>query len=339
MIYQFDEDWNGTVIAESAEPGMDEYIGLRFPASDVPKQARALYLKNAYRLIPTREYTPLRLYPVINPITGAFLDLSDCNLRSVAAVHLEYLKNMGVMASMSIRIIKDNALWGLISCHHRTEKYLDFETCTIFELLSNIISAKITSIQSNEVFSLNDRLRDTNSRLMKQVYAQSDIQKGIFGKDLSVLDLLNAGGAALVNSRQVTTMGQVPSSEHIRDIVYWLESKHINDIYHIANLAEVYEHADLFTDVASGIIVLPINPQQGEYIIGFRPEVVQEVNWGGNPNEAINFEKDNSTYHPRNSFHLWQQTVKNTSAPWTDGEVRAAEEFRDFIAGYIMKTQ
>ncbi|HEY0676731.1 MAG TPA: GAF domain-containing protein [Chitinophagaceae bacterium] len=331
MIYQFDEDWNGVVIAEAAEPDMDPYLGLRFPASDIPKQARDLYLKNAYRLIPTREYQPVRLYPVINPKTGAFIDLSDCNLRSVAAVHLEYLKNMGVTASMSTRILRDNKLWGLISCHHRTEKYLDYETCSLFELMSIIISGKLGSIQNHELYSFNSRLKSIQSSLMKQVYETDDLYDGLFKRDVSLLELLNAGGAALVDTKQVRVIGNAPSKDQIREMVYWLQSNSLSNVFHVTNLGDVYEPAQSYTDVASGIIVIPGNDNRGEYIIGFRPEVVREVNWGGNPNEAINFEKDQVSYHPRNSFRLWQQVVKNTSLPWLPGEVMVAEDFRKYV--------
>lgn len=331
MLYQFDEDWNGTTIAEVMEPGMTPYLGLRFPASDIPKQARDLYQKNPYRLIPTREYTPVRMYPVINPVTGAFIDLSDCNLRGVPAVHLEYLKNMEVVASMSTRIIKNEKLWGLISCHHRTAKYLDYEMCSLFELLSGVISSKISSIHNREEFSFNARLNEIQSGLVKQVVESKNLSEGMFDNKFNILQLLNVGGAALVNAKHIQTTGDVPSSEQIQDIVYWIQHNQPDAVYHVNNLAEVYDNAELFSNVASGMIVLPIDVDKGEYIIGFRPEVVQEVNWGGNPNEAINFEKDNLTYHPRNSFKLWQQVVRNTSAPWRDGEIAAAEGFRNFI--------
>ncbi|RYG00256.1 MAG: GAF domain-containing protein, partial [Chitinophagaceae bacterium] len=120
MIYQFDNEWNGHVLAEESEPDMESYLGFTFPASDIPKQARDLYLKNSYRFIPDRNYEPIKIYPVLNPDTQSFIDLSDCNVRGVSAVHIEYLKNMNVVASMSTRIIKDNKLWGLIACHHKT---------------------------------------------------------------------------------------------------------------------------------------------------------------------------------------------------------------------------
>lgn len=331
LIYQFDEDWNGLTIAEIAEPGMTPYLGLRFPASDIPKQARDLYLKNPYRLIPNREYKPVRLYPVINPLTTAFIDLSECNLRSVPAVHLEYLKNMEVMSSMSTRIIRDGRLWGLISCHHRTEKMPDYEMRSLFDLLSNIISSRIATVQNQEAFQFNTRLKAVQAQLMRQVYDKRELSEGIFNSEVSVLELLNAGGAALVSPNRIRTTGEVPSHEQIREMTYWLQSNPSDEVFGVANVGALYEPAQTFTDVASGILVMPINHEKGEFIIGFRPEVIQEVNWGGNPNEAINFEKDNVTYHPRNSFRLWQQVVKNTSLPWQPAEIAAAKEFRDFV--------
>ena len=132
MIYQFDEAWNGDVRAEAMEPGMDAYLGLKFPSSDIPRQARELYRRSPFRLIPDIHYQPVKLYPVINPLVNAFTDLSDSNLRSVAPVHLEYLSNMGVIASMSTRILVEGNLWGLIACHHRTPRYLSFEICALF---------------------------------------------------------------------------------------------------------------------------------------------------------------------------------------------------------------
>lgn len=331
MIYQFDEDWNGTTIAEVSEPGMTEYLGLRFPASDIPKQARDLYLKNPYRLIPNREYKPVKLYPVINPLTTTFLDLSECNLRGVPAVHLEYLKNMGVMSSMSTRIIRDGKLWGLISCHHRTAKHLDYEMCSMFDLLSNIISARIATVQDQEVYRFSSKLKETQASLMQQVYDKRELAAGIFNSEVSVLDLLNAGGAALISPAKIRTVGNVPTQEQIREMTYWLQGNPSEDVVGITNVSDLYEPGQQFSDVASGMIVIPIDQEKGEYIIGFRPEVVQEVNWGGNPNEAINFEKDNVTYHPRNSFKQWQQVVKNTSVPWQPAEIAIAKEFRDFV--------
>jgi len=336
MIYQFDEHWNGIVVAEVAEPDMEPYLGLRFPASDIPQQARALYQKNPYRFIPDREYQPVKLYPVINPLTQAFIDLSDCNLRAVASVHLEYLKNMQVMASMSTRIMVDGKLWGLIACHHREAKFLSYEMCSIFELLSNVISAKIASMQQQDDYVYYDRMKDVQSRLVEQIYS-SNIIGGLTERETTILDLLKAEGAVVCFNKQIETIGKTPDLQFIHDLIFWLQTHNIEKVYAVDNIAEVYDDGYQHSNIASGMIVLPIHAEKGEYIIAFRPEAIQKVDWGGNPNERIQFEENKKNYHPRNSFKLWQQTVKNTSLPWHRQELAIAENFRNILLEYTLK--
>lgn len=337
MLYKFDENWNGEVIAETMEEGMESYLGLHFPASDIPKQARAMYFKNPYRLIPTTDYTPVKIYPVINPSTGAFVDLSSCNLRSVPAVHIEYLKNMGVMASMSTAIIKDEQLWGLISCHHKTEKYLNYEVCSVFELMAGIISSRINVIENKEQANVNASLQQLQSKLMEQVYLEDDPVTALMNHEVDILKLLDCDGAVIKYNRKIQTKGTVPERYEIEDLVMWLQSQQIDKVYSVNSLSSVYENATAYAAVGSGIVVLPIHVEKGEYIIGFRPEVVQNVNWGGNPNEAINFEKNNVTYHPRNSFRLWRQTLEQTSLRWSQDRLDIAESFRNFLIEYTLK--
>lgn len=337
MIYQFDEDWNGTVIAELMEEGLEPYLGLRFPASDIPKQARELYFKNPYRLIPTREYTPAKIYPVINPLTHGFIDLSNCNLRSVPAVHLEYLKNMNVVASMSTAIIKDDRLWGLISCHHHASKYLTFEQCSQFELMASVISLRLASIQNKEALLASTALRDVQQKLVTQVYAAENLIAGLTKYDTTILHLLKCEGAVIVYGRKMETIGATPATSEIKDLIFWLQNLAHNKTFTITDLSHRLDTAEPYTNIASGIIVLPIHQQKGEYIIGFRPEVIETVNWGGNPNEAVNFEPGALKYHPRNSFKLWQQTVKGTSLRWSEEEVAIAESFRNFVIEHTLK--
>jgi light-regulated signal transduction histidine kinase (bacteriophytochrome) len=175
MIYQFDTDWNGEVVAEAMDEDIESYLGLKFPASDIPPQARELYKKTPYRLIPNIDYVPVKLYPVINPLTGAFIDLTNSSLRSVAAIHLEYLKNMEVSASMSTRILKDGLLWGLISCHHRTPKYVSYQVRSLFEMLSSLITSKITAVQNADIFEYKSRTHARLNKVMERIYRKSDL--------------------------------------------------------------------------------------------------------------------------------------------------------------------
>jgi light-regulated signal transduction histidine kinase (bacteriophytochrome) len=337
MVYQFDKDWNGTVVAEEQEPGMESYLGLTFPASDIPRQARAMYLDNPYRMIPNRDYIPVSLYPVINPLTNAFTDLSGCNLRSVPAVHLEYMKNMNIMTSMSCRILKDGQLWGLFSCHHRTAYQLPYEGRALFELLSDIIAARIVSLYYKEEGNEYTKLHDVHTRLVEQVYTTGNLMQGLLGKETNVLQLLNASGAALMYGRRLETIGKVPDRNALKDLFLWLQSSESSQVSQETNLPGVFEPAYQYADLASGMLVIPVQPHKGDYLVAFRPEVIQEVNWGGNPNEAVRFEKDNIQYHPRNSFSIWQQTVRNTALAWKQTEMQMASHLRNFILEYIIK--
>ena len=338
LMYKFDENWNGTVIAEEKDDRLEPYLGQTFPASDVPKQARQLYLKNPYRLIPNREYEPVRLYPVINPVTNSFIDLSDCNLRSVAAVHLEYMKNMGVTASMSIRVIKDDKLWGLISCHHLGEKYLDYEVCSIFEWLSAVISTSISRLLDKEAYELSTSLQQKRAVLTDRVYEENDIAPALFTTEgTNILDLFSATGAAVVLNGRMETIGEVPAKDDMENLMFWLEGKSISKVFTTANLAGLYGDAAAYAGIGSGLLVIPIDSMRGDYLVCFRPEVPETIHWGGNPNEAINFDKDGIKYHPRNSFKLWKETVSQHALPWTAAELELADTLRSFLFEFRTK--
>ena len=337
LIYQFDPKWNGIVIAQAKEDDMDDFMGLRFPASDVPKQARDLYFKNPYRLIPTNNYTPVRILPILNPITQRFTDLSDCNLRSVAVVHLEYLQNMGVEASMSLPIIIDNKLWGLISFHHRTHKNPGQELCSALELLSDIISAQIAARERERFISQKAQLREVHAKLLEQLYSSSGLVEGVLNGKTMLSDLLGLGGAAVLYEGGIWTAGTTPTQQQIKELVSWLRRNKGNESYSTDTLVEEYGRGSEFTASASGLIAIPINAEQGEFILGFRPEVQQTLNWGGNPDKAIQMEDDGKTYHPRNSFAIYKQTVRQTSVPWQEAEIEAAENLRIAVVEKVMK--
>ncbi len=338
LMYRFDDDWNGTVIAEEKDERLEHYLGQTFPASDVPKQARQLYLKNPYRLIPNREYQPLRLYPVINPVTNSFTDLSDANLRGVAAVHLEYMKNMGINASMSIRVIDNGQLWGLISCHHIETKYLDYELCSVFEWLSDVISARITLILNKEDYVKAQELQEKRVALADQVYAEEHILKGLLKQDgAKLMDIFTATGTVVVLDGRMELRGDTPDKDDLENLMLWLEGKNFAEVFSTDHLSGVYEDAGAYSQMASGLLFIPIDSDKGDFIVCFRPEVVLDIQWGGDPNQAINFDKDGKNYHPRNSFKLWVQTVLQHAAPWTRQELEVASSLRNFLFEFRTK--
>ncbi|WEK34025.1 MAG: GAF domain-containing protein [Candidatus Pseudobacter hemicellulosilyticus] len=335
MIYAFDKDWNGNVMAEAMEPDMESYIGFTFPASDIPKPARDLYLRNPYRFIPDKDFKPVKLYPVINPVSGSFLDMSDCNLRAVAAVHVEYLKNMRVQASMSVRLIRDEALWGLIACHHKTARRIDGQLCTILELLSTIISSRLNLLYHQHLRNLSTRLNSSYTELIEDIYQRDDLIQGLLEKQGGILELLDSQGVVITWRNRTWKEGDTPDAGDLEDLLLWLNLKQLRKVYYTDHLAGEYEMPAALQEKISGILVIPINVAQDEYIFLFRRELIKTTNWGGNPAERIFFEADSQIYHPRHSFKLWQEIIKGYSKPWQAEEIMTAENLRSFIFEFL----
>ncbi|TXK31174.1 GAF domain-containing protein [Pontibacter qinzhouensis] len=337
LVYQFDPKWNGVVIAQAKEKDMDDYMDLRFPASDVPRQARELYFRNPYRLIPDKSYKPVRLIPIINPVTNRFTDLSDCNLRSVATVHIEYLTNLGITASMSLPLIINNKLWGLISCHHKTAKHPTYEVRSALELLSDIVAAQLAGKERERTIMTKAELQRVHALLLEDLYTNTNFADGLMLGEPNIAHLLNLTGTAVIYDGGLWTNGQVPNLHEIKELVSWLRRNKTDKLFASSSLPKEYVQSKEYKDVASGLIALPINAEQGEYILGFRTEVLQTIKWGGDPNNAIQMEPDGKSYHPRNSFATYQETVKYTSLPWLQEELEVAETLRSAVLGKIIR--
>jgi chemotaxis family two-component system sensor kinase Cph1 len=338
LLYKFDESWNGTVLAEINSEDIPRYLGLKFPASDIPRKAREMYLKNIYRLIPNRSYQAVKLFPVINSITNTFTDLSECNLRAVPAVHLEYMSNMNLEASLSIRIIKDGELWGLISCHHSTEKQLSYEQCAVFELISTLISNKISSIINHEDYQFERNLQSIRNELIEKMYHQNNFISAFLNKqETNILNLFNASGAVVILNGQIETIGEVISTDQIENLVLWSQAKKIGHVFASDEFSDLYEDADIYKNLASGIIIIPVDFENGDFIFVLRPEIIRTIKWAGNPNEAINFEEDGKKYHPRNSFEVWKEVVKNTADKWHPTEIEMASHLKSVLYEFKMR--
>lgn len=334
MIYRFDKEWNGTVIAEEMEDDMESYYGFTFPASDIPRQARELYLKNPYRYIPDKDFLPVKLYPVMNPLTRGFVDLSDCNVRGVTSVHIEYLTNMGVTASMSTRILHNDNLWGLIACHHKTAREHSYELCSIFELLSHTISSRIFSLHNKEHHEGRNRLQDNYTRLVELIYEEKDLARGL----PTLLSLFNAHGAILVqNGRIKAREGNIPDAGKLEELLLWLHTRQLSKLFSTDHLSGSFDRAANYIDTASGLLAIPAGKNKEDLLLLFRPEVIRTIDWGGDPGGRIVFEKDEKNYHPRHSFKLWRQIVGGSSAPWKEEELAVAETLRSFLYEYSDK--
>ena len=339
MLYRFADDGSGHVIAEAKSERIDSFLGLHYPASDIPKQAKELYRLNLLRIIPDVSYKPAQLEPQLNPVTGAPLDLSRSVLRSISPIHTEYLTNMGVRASMSISLLRDRQLWGLIACHHDSSKQLSYETRTICEFLGQVISFEVGAKADAEDVDYKMQLQTAQSRFINTIANCQSLSEGFAQNPQDLTALVGAGGAVFYERHQVTTFGNTPPLESIADLVTWIDAQIGEDaIYSTNNLVSKYPPLSAYKDVASGLLALRISPIQKTYLLWFRPEVIQTIDWGGEPNKPIEIAEDNTLrLTPRKSFDLWKETVKLKSLPWKACEIEAASELRSRIIGIVLQ--
>ncbi|MBW4554587.1 MAG: GAF domain-containing protein [Trichormus sp. ATA11-4-KO1] len=338
MLYRFDENWSGSVIAEEKPEYLTPYLGLHYPASDIPKQARKLYSQNWLRLIPDANYQPAAIVPTNNPLTDEPLDLSRSVLRSVSPIHIEYMHNMGVTASMSISIMKDGKLWGLIACHHQTPKYIPYEIRNACEFLGQMTSLEMAAKEDSEDVESKIQVKYYHSKLVEYMSLENNFIDGLINKQPNILNLVKAQGAAICFHGNFFTIGSTPAQQDIQDLVEWINQNLHEDIFYTNSLSQVYPEAEKLRDVASGLMVLSISKTQKNYVLWFRPEVVQTVDWGGNPNKPVEVKANGSKHiSPRKSFELWKETVLLKSHPWKSYEVNAALELRSAIIGVVLR--
>ena len=340
MIYRFDDDGAGMVIAESPREDLDKFLGLRYPATDIPQQAKRLYKLNLLRLIKDVNYQQANLIPQLNPQTNEPLDMSLSSLRSVSSLHIEYLQNMGVNASMSVSLLKDKKLWGLIACHHYdSRKAVSYEIRTVCEFLGQIMSFELAAKEENEDLDYKMKLKSIQSRFIDSITQAEDLIDGLSKNPSDLLDLVSASGVAICNNGNLITEGTIPTELQISELASWVETQIGKEIiYHTDSLASVYPEAEKFTDVGSGLIAVFISKVQKTYILWFRPEVIQTVNWGGNPHKSIEVLEDGTVnISPRQSFKLWQETVRNKSLAWKKCEIEATLELRSSIVGILLR--
>ena len=338
MIYQFGTDWTGTVVAEDRNDALPSYLDLRFPASDIPAQARELYRVNRLRLIPDVDYTPVAILPPLNPATGDPLDLSLSVLRSVSPVHLEYMRNMGTPCSMSISIIQDGQLWGLISCHHSSPKrvpgYVRSACDFVAQILAMHLSAKARSNQAVQRV----HVQAIQAALVAAMAGEDFFIDGLKKQTEAMLSFAGASGAAIVYDDRIETLGHCPSQNQIAQIVDWLSTNgNLSDVVSTDSLTKAFKSAEVFAEVASGVLAISISQIHSRYLIWFRPEIVQTVTWGGDPSGKVQLAQDPQRLHPRKSFESWKETVRLQSMPWTEVQIDAARSFRGAIVDIVMR--
>ena len=337
LLYKFDDDGHGEVVAEDKVAEIESYLGLHFPASDIPAPAREMFLANQIRVILDTHEQAVEMIPTKHPLTDRPTDLTLANLRSAAPCHTEYLQNMGVSASLTISLLKDGQLWGMIACHHQTPKSVAYELRKACELLGQVIFAEISTIEQIVDSSYRSKLAHDRSIAIDRMSQAASFVDGLMGYEPNLLDLFAAEGAAVYFGGEWMTIGQTPSPTELDYLVRWLNTNVQDEVFSTDSLSALDPDAKRFKDVASGLLSISLSPQS--YILCFRPEVLSAVNWGGDPHHPFQVvETDgNLFFYPRKSFQLWKETVRLHSLLWKAVEIESAIELRSAIVKIVLR--
>ncbi len=338
MIYRFAEDDSGEVIAESKRENLESFLGLHYPASDIPKQARELYVKSWLRFKVDNDAAPVALVPEINPQTGKPLDMSYAVLRSMSPMHTEYLRNMGVQSTMSLSIIKDEKLWGLVACHHyAAPRYVSHDIRMACEFLEHFLSLQMANKEASENYEYIQHLNKRHSELVELMTRSQDFIQTLVEEGNSFLDWIKADGAAFVVEDEIHLIGKTPPSENVSSIFQWLSENTTDEIYAIDNLPAVCADAAHCRNLAAGVMAMRLSRNLPHFIIWIRSEISQRVHWAGDPNKPVENGASGDILSPRKSFALWIEEVGGKSKPWKPCEIEAAANFRHSIMEIVVR--
>lgn len=331
MIYRFGDDWHGEVIAEARETYLEPFLGLLYPASDIPRQARELFKINMVRSITDVDQPGTQIYPFNYAEYDRPLDLTHAGLRAVSPMHIEYLQNMGVRSSMSIALLYRGELWGLIACHHYSgPRLIDYATRQSVKLISQILSTALEIRQNDEDTAFTKTIQNREEILYQQMMTDWDVVQGLTRHPLTALDLNTSTGMALLFEGQLHTLGDTPNETDVLGLIEWLKTTTTDDVFQTHQLPNLYAPAELYREKISGLLVLVLSREMNEYLLWFKPEQIQSVSWGGNPEKPV-LVNDNGQVRlsPRKSFEKWLQLVRNKAVPWRQSEVATALKLRE----------
>ena len=336
MVYRFHQDDSGEVIAEAREPHLGAFLHLRYPKTDIPTQARRLYVLNPFRIIADVNAEPVPIEPEMS-FDNEPLDLSHSSLRAVSPIHIEYLKNMGVGASLSISIIVDGKLWGLFACHHYSAKGLPYSVRSLSELYSQFFSLILERLLSQATSRLRDKGRAIHHRLMAQLAGGSPLVESLPAIDQAIGQVIAHDGMSAYIDGVYKTRGIAPSKDEFRSLLSALNSAATSTIIATDELASRIPAARAFADRVVGALIVPVSRRPRDYIVFWRKELKQTVVWAGNPEKPVEYGPNGARLTPRKSFEAWQQEVSGKSSVWNTDEVEIAEALRVTLLEVILR--
>ena len=332
MIYRFLKDDSGCVIAEQKREDLLPYLGLRYPASDIPAQARRFYLINTLRLKADVNAPTAVLVPPLNPVTGTTVDMTVCILRAMSAVHVEYLRNMNVAASMSISIVMDGRLWGLIACHHCDAKLVPHSTRITCDVLARVFSSHIAAAEQRDEQSYANALEELTENIEQQLRSGHDVAATLNETAENLLAVIGATGCIFTIRGKIVSFGITPNPAQVDALLDWLGVNQREHVLTSERLASINPAAEEFSDLICGLMSIRIALGGTDFVVCFRPPIVQVVTWAGNPDKPMHETEAGLRLSPRRSFEQWKQIFRDTSEPWSDRERKFASTLRPIIA-------
>lgn len=327
MIYRFHDDDSGEVIAERARAGLAPFLGLRYPATDIPRQARALLIRNPLRLLADVDGVASMIVTQQDAMREP-LDLSMSTLRAHSAMHIEYLKNMGVGASMTVSLLRDGHLWGLISCHHTSARHVGFEQRTTVELFGQLLSFLIAEQERAELVGYETRMSDLQLLIGNGFLNDGVPEVRIADMAEQLQDIVPYDGLAVCIGDKVIFRGETPTLSQLAELRSLLDRAAVSQIFSTDNLTSFLASAKNFAERAAGMLVVPISRMPRDYLIFFRQEIARSVMWAGYPSKLVVNGPDGPRLTPRKSFEAWHELKRGQSAPWSEAELRASEVLR-----------
>lgn len=336
MVYRFAPEGSGEVVAEACRPGIGRFMGLHYPASDIPAQARQLYLRNLLRVIGDVHAKPVPIEPALDE-NGIPLDLSLSLLRSVSPIHIEYLKNMGVEASLSISIIVDGKLWGLFACHHYSANNPNFERRAVAELFSQMFCMRLESRERQETVEFERRARDISDQLLGAVASDETLLRDPDWLADILTHAIAADGVGVWLSGGYAFSGLCPPTDDFRRIIRALNTTAAGRVYATDHIGSLIPEAEGFSDSVAGLLAIPISRSPRDYVVLFRSELVRSVRWAGDPHKPVEYGPNGPRLTPRQSFAEWKELVRGKSRPFTASEIRVAETLRATLIEVVLR--
>ncbi|MFA7398973.1 MAG: GAF domain-containing protein [Sideroxydans sp.] len=325
MAYRFDTNWDGEVIAQSRVETMQSYLGSRFPASDIPPQARQLYTLNLVRYVADIDAIPVQVLPALNPSTQAPLDMTSSALRSLSPIHIEYLRNMGVRASMSISLLQNGRLWGLIVCHHMSPQRVSIAMREQAIFISRLVSEMLASLEALEEQKQTYKTDSIITELSKcsAIDAENIAQQRLL---LDLQDLLQSTGLIIVDDGKLYEQGEVPQTAATDALLTWLAGQaYSQGVFSCDQLSKRFAPADKYVAIAAGLLAICLSDDMRNCVVWLRKEKLRTIHWAGKLEKGFTHDAaGNYRLNPRESFTAWTELWRGRSAPWSGSEIRTA---------------